>query len=305
MSMLRRSASHLTPRRRPGRWPSPCFQAAHAHVLPAPAPAPLLAHPTLPPTAAGRLGLTGPSAPGSERTEASGTSPPGGAWGALPRGPVALGARSRLWAQGRPAEPAASSAHSFFLRLCSEVPILEDTLMRVLVIGLSRELPLGPADAMELADHLVKRAAAVQADGRAPRAPSRPPPVPTVLLPPAVLPALQTSSKAAEGGLPQFPPAGWPHNCSHRPRWGLRVAPPLPSGALPVLPCPPASESEPPSSRPPASRGPSRAPWRPLSGLWACVSDVDVLKVERVQLLDAVLNLCTYHHPENIQLPPG
>ncbi|EPY89360.1 hypothetical protein CB1_000114028, partial [Camelus ferus] len=85
----------------------------------------------------------------------------------------------------------------FFLRLCSEVPILEDTLMRILVIGLSRELPLGPADAMELADHLVKRAAAVQAD------------------------------------------------------------------------------------------------------------DVEVLKVERIQLIDAVLNLCTYHHPENIQLPPG
>lgn len=60
------------------------------------------------------------------------------------------------------------SAHSFFLRLCSEVPILEDTLMRILVIGLSRELPLGPADAMELADHLVKRAAAVQADGEGP-----------------------------------------------------------------------------------------------------------------------------------------
>ncbi|XP_054429276.1 integrator complex subunit 1 [Pteronotus mesoamericanus] len=89
------------------------------------------------------------------------------------------------------------SDRNFFLRLCSEVPILEDTLMRILVIGLSRELPLGPADAMELADHLVKRAAAVQAD------------------------------------------------------------------------------------------------------------DVEVLKVERVQLLDAVLNLCTYHHPENIQLPPG
>uniref|UniRef100_A0A8C2YLX2 Integrator complex subunit 1 n=1 Tax=Chinchilla lanigera TaxID=34839 RepID=A0A8C2YLX2_CHILA len=86
---------------------------------------------------------------------------------------------------------------NFFLRLCSEVPILEDTLMRILVIGLSRELPLGPADAMELADHLVKRAAAVQAD------------------------------------------------------------------------------------------------------------DVEVLKVERIQLIDAVLNLCTYHHPENIQLPPG
>lgn len=40
--------------------------------------------------------------------------------------------------------------------------------MRILVIGLSRELPLGPADAMELADHLVKRAAAVQADGEGP-----------------------------------------------------------------------------------------------------------------------------------------
>uniref|UniRef100_A0A8C4MYX8 Integrator complex subunit 1 n=1 Tax=Equus asinus asinus TaxID=83772 RepID=A0A8C4MYX8_EQUAS len=87
------------------------------------------------------------------------------------------------------------SDRNFFLRLCSEVPILEDTLMRILVIGLSRELPLGPADAMELADHLVKRAAAVQAD------------------------------------------------------------------------------------------------------------DVEVLKVERIQLIDAVLNLCTYHHPENIQLP--
>uniref|UniRef100_A0A8B9R0Q3 Integrator complex subunit 1 n=1 Tax=Anas platyrhynchos TaxID=8839 RepID=A0A8B9R0Q3_ANAPL len=58
------------------------------------------------------------------------------------------------------------SDRNFFLRLCSEVPILEDTLMRILVIGLSRDLPLGPADAMELADHLVKRAAAVQADGK-------------------------------------------------------------------------------------------------------------------------------------------
>ncbi|KAM8962294.1 integrator complex subunit 1 isoform 2-T2 [Pelodytes ibericus] len=89
------------------------------------------------------------------------------------------------------------SDRNFFLRLCSEVPLLEDTLMRILVIGLSRDLPLGPADAMELADHLVKRAAGVHAD------------------------------------------------------------------------------------------------------------DFEVLKIERIQLLDAVLNLCTYHHPENIQLPPG
>ncbi|KAK1162914.1 hypothetical protein AOXY_G17905 [Acipenser oxyrinchus oxyrinchus] len=92
------------------------------------------------------------------------------------------------------------SDRNFFLRLCSEVPLLEDTLMRILVIGLSRDLPLGPADAMELADHLVKRAAAVQSDG---------------------------------------------------------------------------------------------------------IRDLDVLRVERIQLIDAVLNLCTYHHPENIQLPPG
>ncbi|KAJ7305958.1 hypothetical protein JRQ81_010324 [Phrynocephalus forsythii] len=51
------------------------------------------------------------------------------------------------------------SDRNFFLRLCSEVPILEDTLMRILVIGLSRDLPLGPADAMELADHLHERGA--------------------------------------------------------------------------------------------------------------------------------------------------
>lgn len=34
-------------------------------------------------------------------------------------------------------------------------------------------------------------------------------------------------------------------------------------------------------------------------------TDLEVLKVERMQLIDAVLNLCTYHHPENIQLPAG
>jgi hypothetical protein len=47
----------------------------------------------------------------------------------------------------------------------------------------------------------------------------------------------------------------------------------------------------------------SRPPWALEPRLW--VSDVEVLKVERIQLIDAVLNLCTYHHPENIQLPPG
>uniref|UniRef100_A0A669F6N8 Integrator complex subunit 1 n=1 Tax=Oreochromis niloticus TaxID=8128 RepID=A0A669F6N8_ORENI len=97
------------------------------------------------------------------------------------------------------------SDRNFFLRLCSEVPLLEDTLMRILVIGLSRDLPLGPADAMELADHLVKRAAGVQSDGL----------------------------------------------------------------------------------------------WKTHFGY------LEVLRVERIQLIDAVLNLCTYHHPENIQLPAG
>lgn len=91
----------------------------------------------------------------------------GGWWPLL--WPVALGAGSYLQAWGGPTEPSSARLpYSFFLRLCSEVPILEDTLMRILVIGLSRELPLGPADAMELADHLVKRAAAVQADGKGP-----------------------------------------------------------------------------------------------------------------------------------------
>ena len=61
--------------------------------------------------------------------------------------------------------PPSPCTPSFFLRLCSEVPLLEDTLMRIVVIGLSRDLPLGPADAMELADHLVKRAAGAQSDG--------------------------------------------------------------------------------------------------------------------------------------------
>lgn len=45
------------------------------------------------------------------------------------------------------------------LRLASEVPLLEDTLMRILIIGLSRDHPLSAADALELADQLVKRAA--------------------------------------------------------------------------------------------------------------------------------------------------
>ncbi|KAL3877747.1 hypothetical protein ACJMK2_035409 [Sinanodonta woodiana] len=53
------------------------------------------------------------------------------------------------------------------LRLASECPVQEDTLMRILVIGLSRELPLGPNDALEMADQLMKRAASLYTSGRA------------------------------------------------------------------------------------------------------------------------------------------
>ncbi|KAK3607441.1 hypothetical protein CHS0354_035142 [Potamilus streckersoni] len=53
------------------------------------------------------------------------------------------------------------------LRLASECPVQEDTLMRILVIGLSRELPLGPNDALEMADQLIKRAASLYTSGRA------------------------------------------------------------------------------------------------------------------------------------------
>ena len=37
--------------------------------------------------------------------------------------------------------------------------------MRVLVIGLKRELPLSPADSLDIADRLVARAASAHTDG--------------------------------------------------------------------------------------------------------------------------------------------
>ncbi|GAB1607705.1 integrator complex subunit 1 [Argonauta hians] len=57
------------------------------------------------------------------------------------------------------------SDRALMLRIASEVPVLEDTLMRVLVIGLSRELSLSSADAVELADQLIKRAAMIRLEG--------------------------------------------------------------------------------------------------------------------------------------------
>ena len=46
-----------------------------------------------------------------------------------------------------------------------EACLKEDTLMRVLVIGLKRELPLSPADSLDIADRLVARAASAHTDG--------------------------------------------------------------------------------------------------------------------------------------------
>ena len=49
--------------------------------------------------------------------------------------------------------------------MMTEAFLEEDTLMRVLVIGLTRELPLSPADALDIADKLVARAANAHMEG--------------------------------------------------------------------------------------------------------------------------------------------
>ena len=41
----------------------------------------------------------------------------------------------------------------------------EDSLMRILIIGLNKELPLSPFDAMDIADKLVARAANTHTSG--------------------------------------------------------------------------------------------------------------------------------------------
>ncbi|XP_021917589.1 integrator complex subunit 1 [Zootermopsis nevadensis] len=45
-------------------------------------------------------------------------------------------------------------------RLASDVPVLQNTLIRIFVIGLSKDHPLAPPDTLELTDQLLKRAAA-------------------------------------------------------------------------------------------------------------------------------------------------
>ena len=54
---------------------------------------------------------------------------------------------------------------SLILHMMGEACLKEDTLMRVLVIGLARELPLSSTDAMDIADVLVARAANAHTEG--------------------------------------------------------------------------------------------------------------------------------------------
>ena len=51
------------------------------------------------------------------------------------------------------------------LRLVCEVPVYENTLMRVLLMGLTRELQVSAVDSLELADQLVRRAAPLHSEG--------------------------------------------------------------------------------------------------------------------------------------------
>ncbi|KAK4876341.1 hypothetical protein RN001_012763 [Aquatica leii] len=53
---------------------------------------------------------------------------------------------------------------NLFLRLASEVPILQATLLRILLIGLSKEHPIGQNDVIEILDQFVKRAANLAPD---------------------------------------------------------------------------------------------------------------------------------------------
>lgn len=50
---------------------------------------------------------------------------------------------------------------TLFMRMASEVPVLESTLITILAIGISKELPLSPAEAFELTEQIVKRAASI------------------------------------------------------------------------------------------------------------------------------------------------
>ena len=65
-----------------------------------------------------------------------------------------------------PPPPPFSLLPSLILHMMGEASLKEDTLMRVLIIGLKRELPLSPTDSLDIADRLVARAASAHTDGR-------------------------------------------------------------------------------------------------------------------------------------------
>lgn len=54
---------------------------------------------------------------------------------------------------------------NLLIRLASEVPLLQSTLIRVLLIGISKEHPLSAVDALEISDQLIKRAAVIPNEG--------------------------------------------------------------------------------------------------------------------------------------------
>ncbi len=51
------------------------------------------------------------------------------------------------------------------LRLVCEVPLLEDTLVRLIVMGLHKEFPLTASEAIDIAEQLIRRAAHCYTEG--------------------------------------------------------------------------------------------------------------------------------------------
>ncbi|KAL1124337.1 hypothetical protein AAG570_000966 [Ranatra chinensis] len=51
---------------------------------------------------------------------------------------------------------------NLFMRMSTEVPVLEETLITVLALGLSKDHPLTPVEALEISEQVVRRAASVQ-----------------------------------------------------------------------------------------------------------------------------------------------
>ncbi|CAH1273049.1 INTS1 [Branchiostoma lanceolatum] len=133
----------------------------------------------------------------------------------------------------------------YLLRLVSEVPVQEDTLMRLLVTGLSRDLPLS---AIKMNKQTNKQ----------------------ITLQSRYLLRLVSEVPVQEDTLMRLLVIGLSRD--------------LPLSAVEALDL--------------ADQVVRRA-----ASLHS--PDFDVLPVERIQLVDAVLNLCAYHHPENIQLPQG